>query len=65
MQCTDTHRYQESVDYLAGVFESFPAALVSLDTRLRIIMFNRSAEALTGFRSARIQRRRVNCVMRL
>jgi len=65
LQCTDTHRYQESVDYLAGVFESFPAALVSLDTRLRIIMFNRSAEALTGFRSARIQRRRVNCVMRL
>jgi PAS domain S-box-containing protein len=65
LQCSDTHRYRESVDYLVGVFESFPAALVSLDTRLRIIMFNRAAEELTGFRSSFVVRRRVNCVMRL
>jgi len=56
LQRSDTHRYRESVDYLIGVFESFPAALVSLDTRLRIIMFNRAAEELTGFKSSLVVR---------
>jgi PAS domain S-box-containing protein len=65
LQCTDKHSCLESIDYLAGVFESFPAALVSLDTRLRIIMFNRAAEELTGFKSPEIARGRVNRIMRL
>jgi PAS domain S-box-containing protein len=65
LQCTDRNSYQESIDYLVGVFESFPAALVSLDTKLRIIMFNRAAEGLTGFKSSEIARRKVNCIIRL
>ena len=54
---------RETRDYLAGVFESFPAALLSLDTRLRVIMMNGAAEELTGFRRSEIERRRVNAVM--
>jgi PAS domain S-box-containing protein len=62
---TDTSQYQQGIDYLVGVFESFPAALVSLDTRLRIIMFNRSAEALTGYGWAEVARRRITAIMPL
>lgn len=65
VKCMDKPRCPESVDYLIGVFDSFPAALVSIDTRLRIIMFNRFAEELTGFRSPEVMRRRVNGVIRI
>jgi PAS domain S-box-containing protein len=62
---TDTLSSQGALDYLVGVFDSFPAALVSLDTKLRIIMFNRAAEQLTGFRNAEVSRRRVSAIIRL
>jgi PAS domain S-box-containing protein len=62
---TDTFPYQESIDYLVGVFESFPAALVSVDTRLRIIMFNGAAEDLTGYAGADVARRRVTAILPL
>ena len=62
---SDTLPYQGTLDYLVGVFDSFPAALVSLDTKLRIIMFNRAAEELTGFKSAEVSRRRVSTIIRL
>jgi PAS domain S-box-containing protein len=62
--CMDKPRCQESFDHLVGVFDSFPAALVSVDTRLRIVMFNRFAEQLTGFGSPEVMRRRVTGVIR-
>ena len=65
LKCADKLQYQESIDYLTGVFESFPAALVSLDTRLRIIMFNQAAEELTGFKGSEVARRRVTSIIRL
>jgi PAS domain S-box-containing protein len=65
IECADTLKYQESIEYLTGVFESFPAALVSLDTKLRIIMFNQAAEELTGFTSFEVARRRATSVIRL
>jgi PAS domain S-box-containing protein len=46
--------------YLASAFENSPIALVSLDTRLRIIMFNRAAEELTGFDSIDVVGCRIN-----
>jgi len=64
VKCMENPRCPESVDYLVGLFDSFPAALVSIDTRLRIIMFNRVAEDLTGYSSAEVVRRRVSRVMR-
>ncbi len=65
VKCMDKPRCPESVDYLVGLFDSFPAALVSIDTRLRIIMFNRFAEELTGFRRSEVMRRRVSSVIRM
>lgn len=50
-------------DYLAGVFESLPAALVLLDTRLRIVMVNGAAEVLTGYSRSELVRRRLGSVM--
>lgn len=63
--CMHNLRSQESVDYLVGVFDSFPAALVSIDVRLRIIMFNRAAERLTGYASADVMRKRIGGVIRV
>ena len=34
-------------EYLASIIDSSPVALISLDTGLRIFMFNRAACALT------------------
>jgi PAS domain S-box-containing protein len=65
VKCMDNPRCQESFDYLVGVFDSFPAALVSIDARLRIIMFNRFAEEITGFRGSEVLRRRVSSVIRI
>jgi len=59
----DKPRRRESRDHLAKVFESFPEALLSLDTGLRIVMMNAAAEQLTGFRRPEIARRRVNAVI--
>jgi PAS domain S-box-containing protein len=58
-------RSQESVDYLVGVFDSVPAALVSIDMRLRIIMFNRAAERLTGYAGSEVMRKRISGVIRI
>ena len=57
-------RKAENADYLVSVFESSPVALVSLDTRLRIVMFNRAAEELTGWTAALLAGRRVNRIIR-
>ncbi len=54
---------RETRDYLAGVFESFPAALLSLDTGLRVIMMNGAAEELTGYGRSEVERRRANALM--
>jgi PAS domain S-box-containing protein len=61
----DIRPYRGILDYLIGVFDSFPAALVSLDTSLRIIMFNRAAEELTGFAASEVTGRRVTAIIRL
>lgn len=50
-------------DYLAGVFESLPAALVLLDTKLRIVMVNGAAEVLTGYSRSELVRRRLGSIM--
>ena len=58
------HTLQESPDYLMRIFESSPVAIVSLDARLRVVMFNRAAQRLTGYRFAEVVRRRVNNFIR-
>ncbi len=58
-------RSEERVDYLVGVFDSFPAALVSFDMRLRINMFNRAAERLTGYAGSEVMRKRISGVIRI
>jgi PAS domain S-box-containing protein len=65
VKCLESPGCRESLDYLVGVFDSFPAALVSIDTRLRITMFNRFAEELTGFKSSEVVQRRINSVIRI
>jgi len=59
-----TRALQESPDYLKRIFESSPVAIVSLDPRLRVVMFNRAAERLTGYKPAEVCRRRVNKLIR-
>jgi PAS domain S-box-containing protein len=56
--------YKVTTEYLAGVFESSPVALISLDTRLRIIMFNRAAQILTGYRSEDVIGRRIGRIIK-
>ncbi len=46
-------------EYLVSIFESSPVALISIDTSLRIIMFNRTAGKLTGFSSEDVVGRRI------
>lgn len=57
--------YTQAPDYLVNVFESSPVALISLDTRLRIIMFNRAAQELTGFSRPDVAGRRINKIIPL
>jgi two-component system NtrC family sensor kinase len=45
------------------MFEGFPAALLSLDTGLRVVMMNAAAEELTGFGRPEIEGRRANALM--
>lgn len=67
MQCTATHKSsrRKTRDYLAGVFESFPTAIVSLDRKFRVILMNGAAEELTGFHRSEIVHGRVNALMGL
>jgi PAS domain S-box-containing protein len=60
----NNHRNAHASDYLISVFESSPLALIVLDTRLRIIMFNRAAQVLTGFGAFDVIGRRINTVIR-
>jgi PAS domain S-box-containing protein len=55
---------QESLDYLMRLFESSPVAIVSLDARLRIVLFNRAAQRLTGYHFSEVAGRRVNKLIR-
>lgn len=57
--------YPVTTDYLASVFEGSPVALISLDTRLRIIMFNRAAQILTGYRNEDVLGRRIGRIVKL
>lgn len=50
-------------EYLASIIDSSPVALISLDTSLRIFMFNRAACELTGFESADMVGIRVNRII--
>jgi PAS domain S-box-containing protein len=54
-----------TTEYLVSVFESSPVALISLDTRMRITMFNRAAMELTGYRSEEVIGRRINKIVKL
>ncbi|MBN2185568.1 MAG: PAS domain S-box protein [Candidatus Krumholzibacteriota bacterium] len=51
--------------YLAKIFDSSPVAMVSLDTRLRIMLFNRLAMALTGFTNMDLAGKRVTKLISL
>jgi PAS domain S-box-containing protein len=50
-------------DYLASIIESSPVALISLDTTLRVFMFNRAAADLTGFTSDEVIGHRISRVI--
>ncbi len=60
-----TNTYPVTTEYLASVFEGSPVALISLDTKLRIIMFNRTAQVLTGYRSEDVIGRRIGRIVKL
>jgi two-component system NtrC family sensor kinase len=50
-------------DYLMSVFQSSPVALISLDRRLRIMLFNHAAQELTGFESGEMFGKRVTRII--
>ena len=50
-------------DYLMSVFQSSPVALISLDSHMRIMLFNRAAQELTGFQGHEIFGSRVTRVI--
>jgi PAS domain S-box-containing protein len=50
-------------DYLMSVFQSSPVALISLDSKLRIMLFNRFAQELTGFEGNEMFGRRVTKII--
>ncbi|MDD3642114.1 MAG: PAS domain S-box protein [Candidatus Krumholzibacteria bacterium] len=53
-------RNRSDGEYLASIIDSSPVALISLDTSLRIFMFNRAACDLTGFSSDEVMGHRVS-----
>lgn len=53
----------QAYEYLVSVFENSPVALISLDTRLRIILFNRAAQELMGLSSYEVVGCRVNKII--
>ncbi len=50
-------------DYLTSIFDSSPFALISLDMRLRVVLFNRSAEKLTGLKHRDVAGLRINRII--
>lgn len=50
-------------DYLMSVFQSSPVALISLDSHMRIMLFNRAAQELTGFQGHEIFGSRVSRII--
>jgi two-component system NtrC family sensor kinase len=56
-------RSMRAYDYLMSVFQSSPVALISLDSRLRIMLFNRAAQELTGFQGHEIFGSRVSRII--
>ncbi len=59
----DQERATRTYDYLMSVFQSSPVALISLDSKLRIMLFNRSAQELTGFEGKEMFGRRVTKII--
>jgi PAS domain S-box-containing protein len=58
-----TEPSMRAYDYLMSVFQSSPVALISLDSRLRIMLFNRAAQELTGFQGHEIFGSRVSRII--
>lgn len=56
-------RSMRAYDYLMSVFQSSPVALASLDSHLRIMLFNRAAQELTGFQGHEIFGSRVSRII--
>jgi PAS domain S-box-containing protein len=57
------NRSMRAYDYLMSVFQSSPVALVSLDSHLRIMLFNRAAQELTGFQGHEVFGSRVSRII--
>jgi len=57
------NRSMRAYDYLMSVFQSSPVALISLDSRLRIMLFNRAAQELTGFQGHEVFGSRVSRII--
>ncbi len=57
------NRTMRAYDYLMSVFQSSPVALISLDSHLRIMLFNRAAQELTGFQGHEVFGSRVSRVI--
>jgi PAS domain S-box-containing protein len=58
-----TEHATRTYDYLMSVFQSSPVALISLDRRMRIMLFNRAAQELTGFESGDVFGSRVTRII--
>lgn len=56
-------RSMRAYDYLMSVFQSSPVALISLDSHLRIMLFNRAAQELTGFQGHEVFGSRVSRII--
>jgi PAS domain S-box-containing protein len=54
---------RSSSEYLSNIIDSSPVALISLDTRLRILMFNSAARHLTGFTGSEVTGRRISMII--
>ena len=50
-------------EYMASIIDSSPVPLIALDTSLRIIMFNRAARDLTGFKTADVSGCRISTLV--
>lgn len=61
---TKRKKNRQAYEYLVSVFDNSPVALISLDTRLRIILFNRAAQELTGFSSYEVIGCRITRIIR-
>jgi two-component system NtrC family sensor kinase len=59
----NAERATNTYDYLMSVFQSSPVALISLDSRLRIMLFNHAAQELTGYDGSEIFGQRVTRII--